>query len=198
MAEHRVTIRLPDDLYTQLAARGSQGQPLAAIVRQALIDYLARQPDHPTSAADLEETVAALAASMQDLREQVQTLTTRLDALAATQPPLAASDALLAASGQPAAVSTVSSAAEWQPEAATETPTAADIAPTAEPTPADSSADRVPTPADSPRGQPRGQRKLTATQRRELHRKRARGTPMKALMEEYGLSRATLYRYLAD
>jgi len=43
--EYRVTIRLTPALYAQLQARGSQGLPLAAIVRQALVEYLARQPD---------------------------------------------------------------------------------------------------------------------------------------------------------
>jgi cell pole-organizing protein PopZ len=185
--EHRVTIRLDEALYAQLAARSSREQPLAAIVRQILIDYLARQPDEPTSAADLEETVAAMAAGMQDLREQVQTLTARLDMVAATWQPIAAMEQESAAERQSAAATGEEPAASSQPMAAIETPTAADTAPTAEP-----------TPADSPRVQPRGERKLTATQRRELHRKRARGTPMKALMQEYGLSRATLYRYLAD
>jgi hypothetical protein len=30
-----------------------------------------------------------------------------------------------------------------------------------------------------------------------MRAKRARGTPIKALMEEYGLSKATVFRYLA-
>jgi hypothetical protein len=38
----RVTIRLTPELYAQLQARGSHGPPLAAIVRQALVEYLAR------------------------------------------------------------------------------------------------------------------------------------------------------------
>jgi predicted DNA-binding protein len=41
---HRVMIRLSPELYAQLAARGSSGQPLAAIVREALLAYLAQQP----------------------------------------------------------------------------------------------------------------------------------------------------------
>jgi hypothetical protein len=48
---HRVMVRLSPELYAQLAARGSSGQPLAAIIRQALIDYLAQQPEQPTRAA---------------------------------------------------------------------------------------------------------------------------------------------------
>jgi hypothetical protein len=54
------------------------------------------------------------------------------------------------------------------------------------------------TPADTPQGHARGgQRKLTPRQARALRAKRARGTPIKALMEEYGVSKATLFRYLA-
>ena len=41
---YRLTLRLTPDLYAQLQARGSHGQTLAAILREALIDYLARQP----------------------------------------------------------------------------------------------------------------------------------------------------------
>jgi hypothetical protein len=48
--EYRVTIRLDTTLCDQLTARGNQGPPLAAIVGQALADYLARQPDTLTPA----------------------------------------------------------------------------------------------------------------------------------------------------
>jgi hypothetical protein len=45
---------------------------------------------------------------------------------------------------------------------------------------------------------PRGGRfKLTPAQEAELRAKKAAGTPIKALMEEYGLSKATVHRYLA-
>jgi hypothetical protein len=52
---HRVMIRLSPELYAQLAAHGSSGQPLAAIVRQALSEYLAKQPEQlqqPRAAAE--------------------------------------------------------------------------------------------------------------------------------------------------
>jgi hypothetical protein len=42
-----------------------------------------------------------------------------------------------------------------------------------------------------------GQRKLTPLQAAELRGKRAAGMPIKALMQAYGLSRATLHRYLS-
>jgi hypothetical protein len=51
MAEFRVTIRLSAELYAQLQAHGSHGQLLAAIVREALTEYLARQPTTPQSLA---------------------------------------------------------------------------------------------------------------------------------------------------
>jgi Helix-turn-helix domain of resolvase len=48
-----------------------------------------------------------------------------------------------------------------------------------------------------PRGStPPGQYKLTPRQVASLRAKRQRGTPIKALMEEYGISRATVFRYL--
>jgi hypothetical protein len=41
-----------------------------------------------------------------------------------------------------------------------------------------------------------GQRKLTPRQQRALRDKHQRGVPVPALMEEYGLSRASVFRYL--
>jgi Antitoxin MazE-like len=41
-----------------------------------------------------------------------------------------------------------------------------------------------------------GQRRLTPLQAAELRGKRSAGVPIKALMQEYGLSRATVHRYL--
>jgi len=67
-SEYRVTIRLPAALYAQLQARGSQGQPLAAIVRHALVDYLSRHPDTPQSAVELATAVAAMAARLDGLQ----------------------------------------------------------------------------------------------------------------------------------
>ncbi len=59
-------------------------------------------------------------------------------------------------------------------------------------------ADRTLTPANTPRARmPGGQRKLTPRQVAALRAKRARGVPIKALMEQYGLSKATVFRYLA-
>ena len=54
--EHRITLRLTPELYAQLQARGSHGQPLAAILREALVDYLARQPRQPAPAAPADTT----------------------------------------------------------------------------------------------------------------------------------------------
>ena len=44
----------------------------------------------------------------------------------------------------------------------------------------------------------RGGLKLTPRQAKALRAKRARGVPVKALMEEYGVSKATVFRYLAE
>src|SRR5262249_13612958 len=126
--EYRVTIRLSPELYAQLQAHGSHGQPLAAIVRDALLDYLARQPDRPTSPTDLAETVAAMAASLATLQNQVQALTGRLDSLAASWQPVAA---MAATAGQPAAAEVPTMAAERQPAAASTPGSAATRQPTA-------------------------------------------------------------------
>jgi len=159
--EHRVTIRLTPELYAQLQARGSPGQPLAAIVRHALVEYLARQPEAPASAEELALAAAAVAARLDGLQAQVEALAARVETLAA--------------SGQPLAD------ARWQPEAATAArkrqprqPEADDTAPPARP----------------------GQRKLTPRQQRVLRDKYQRGVPVPALMEEYGISRASVFRYL--
>jgi hypothetical protein len=52
--------------------------------------------------------------------------------------------------------------------------------------------DMAPAAAGTRRGVP----KLTPRQVAALRRKRQRGTPIKALMEEYGISKATVFRYL--
>jgi hypothetical protein len=58
-------------------------------------------------------------------------------------------------------------------------------------------ADRAPTDADTPPSRlPVGQFKLSARQVATLRAKRARGTPIRVLMEEYDISKATLFRYL--
>jgi hypothetical protein len=145
-ADYRVTLRLSPELYAQLHARGSQGQPLAAIVRQALVEYLARQPDMPESTGALAMAVAAMAARLDGLQEQVDALAARMETVAA--------------SGQP---------------------TADDV--------------RQPV-ADIAARQRSGQRKLTPRQVRALRDKHVRGVPVPALMEEYGISRASVFRYL--
>jgi hypothetical protein len=92
---HRVTLRLSDALYAQLEARGSHGQPLAAIVRRALVEYLARQPDTPEAAVELATAVAVMAARLDGLQEQVEALVTRVETLAAREQPGAATTARL-------------------------------------------------------------------------------------------------------
>jgi hypothetical protein len=67
------------------------------------------------------------------------------------------------------------------PQFADTPPTDADIS-------ADRSADTAPTG--------RGQRKLTPRQQRALRDKYQRGVSVPALMDEYGISRASVFRYL--
>jgi predicted DNA binding protein len=60
-------------------------------------------------------------------------------------------------------------------------------------TPADKDADTPPTGADTATRRPR---KLTPRQQRALRDKRQRGVAIEALMEEYGISKPTVFRYL--
>jgi hypothetical protein len=145
--DYRVTIRLSPELYAQLEALSRHGAPVAAIVRQALADYLARPPVEPPRGEDPTLSLAAIAASLTDLHRQVQQLTARVDALAASGPPAAAVGRQTAA-----------------------TP-----------------------PRIRSAG---GQYKLTSRQIASLRAKRARGVPIKVLMDEFGISKATLFRYL--
>jgi hypothetical protein len=89
--EYRVTIRLTAEVYAQLEARGSHGQPLAAIVRDALEQYLARPPEQPPI-ADTAAVLAAMAASSEMLQGRVDHLTARVDTFAAAWQPVTATD----------------------------------------------------------------------------------------------------------
>ncbi len=100
--EYRVTIRLSPALYAQLETRGSHGLPLAAIVRDALADYLARQPEPPVSVESTATALAAMAATLTALQAQVDHLATRLDALAADWQSRAATRQPAAATPTPA------------------------------------------------------------------------------------------------
>jgi predicted transcriptional regulator len=129
--EYRVTIRLSPNLYTQLETRGSRRQPLAAIVREALAHYLARQPDQMASTDDTAATLAAMAASIEEIQGQVQHLTARLDALVAGWQPAAAVGRSRSRKRQPVAAMTADSTTTTPApvgDAATP-PTGADTAP---------------------------------------------------------------------
>jgi predicted transcriptional regulator len=110
--EHCVTIRLSPQLYAQLEAVGSHGQPLAVIVRQALADYLSRQRSQPVGTDTPATTLADMAASVAELQAQVQALTARVDPLAAERLPVADT------AGQPVAAA----AASDSPPTAADTP----------------------------------------------------------------------------
>jgi predicted DNA-binding protein len=145
--EYRVTIRLSPELYAQLEARGSQGQPLAAIVRQALMAYLERQPDQPRGTEDLAEMVAAMAARLQDLQDQLASLTARVDAMAASWQLMAAGEQFAAAEeSSPAADRQPTAASELSPAAGEQTSAADDAAPAA-PIGSRTAAERQPQPA---------------------------------------------------
>ena len=147
--EYRLTIRLTSELYTQLAACGSQGQPLSALVRQALLEYVARQTGQPHSAEETALTLASLAARLDGLQDQVETLATRLESLTANtrQTPAAMPDTLWQTSADVA--DTIQ-----QP--------VADMADTERQTPADTADTTRQTLADvadtTPRPRPRGHR----------------------------------------
>jgi len=147
--EYRLTTRLSPDLYAQLAACGSQGQPLSALVRQALIEYVTRQTGQPRSTEETALTLASLAARLDGLQDQVETLATRLESLTANtrQTPAAMADTLWQTSADVA--DTIQ-----QP--------VADMADTERQTPADTADTTRQTLADvadtTPRPRPRGHR----------------------------------------
>ena len=147
--EYRLTIRLTSELYTQLAACGSQGQPLSALVRQALIEYVTRQTGQPRSTEETALTLASLAARLDGLQDQVETLATRLESLTANtrQTPAAMADTMRQTSA--AVADTIQ-----QP--------VADMADTERQTPADTADTTRQTLADvadtTPRPRPRGHR----------------------------------------
>jgi Helix-turn-helix domain of resolvase len=59
--------------------------------------------------------------------------------------------------------------------------------------------ERAPAPEAPAALRPRRElNKLTPSQEKALRAKRQQGTPIKALMEEYGVSKATVFRYLAE
>jgi hypothetical protein len=84
---YRVTIRLTPEVYAQLGDAGRSGKPLAAIVRDALVDYLTRQPQQPTTAEDSPPLVAAMTAMtarLDTLEHHLHQLTTQVAAMTAT------------------------------------------------------------------------------------------------------------------
>jgi len=84
--EHRVTIRLSPVLYGHLVTRSLDGQPVAAIVRQALALYLGedtstRQPWQPP----LADTAAGLAAELAAIQSRLAAVEQRLEGLEASR-----------------------------------------------------------------------------------------------------------------
>ena len=163
----RYTVRLPHALDAQVQARVSAGTPFALLIREALAAYLADTP--PTATPTPAPTAADSADTVRTLHEQLAALTTRVEILE-QMPTRRRQDA----------------------DSRADTPAI----------PADTHADVPPTAADSRADAPDflpwpAQRKLTPRQMAELRAKRQRGVPIKALMQEYGLSKATVHRYLS-
>jgi hypothetical protein len=178
----RYTVRLPHALDALVQARVRAGTPFAVLIRAALAAYLADTP--PTEAP----TAADSADILHDIQGHLAALTARVDIL----------ELALTTVPTPRPQPADTGADRTPTRAPIPADTSADTAPTA----TDRNADRPPTGADSPAAAPEvvlwsGLHKLTPRQVDELRAKRARGAPIKALMQEYGLSRATVHRYLA-
>jgi hypothetical protein len=166
----RYTVRLPHTLDALVQARVRAGMPFAVLIREALSAYFADTT--PTTAPTRAPTAADSADIVRTLQEQLAALTTRVELLEQAPP----------RRRQPA-----DTRADRRADRRADT--------TGVP------ADRPPTAADSPAAAPEvvlwsGLHKLTPRQVDELRAKRALGAPIKALMQEYGLSKPTVHRYL--
>jgi hypothetical protein len=167
----RYTVRLPHALDTQVQARVSAGTPFAVLIRDALAAYLADTmptglPTHTPTRADSADTV-------RNLQEQLSALTTRVEIL----------------EHMPTRRRQTADRSADKPLTGADTPAVpADRAPTGADTPAAADPD-----AARPVG---GPRRLSPLQVGELRGQRAAGVPIKRLMEDYGLSKASVFRYL--
>jgi hypothetical protein len=171
MPSTRYTVRLPPALDAAVQDRVRQGTPFAVLIREALAAYLADTP--PTGVLTAADRAPTPADTMQELQEQLAALTRRVAALEQAPTPRR-------------------QAADRRADRAL---TPADRLPTG----ADRGADTVPPSADTPeppRRPGRGRLKLTPRQVRALRDKHLRGVPVPALMEEYGVSKASVFRYL--
>jgi hypothetical protein len=173
MPSTRYTVRLPPALDTAVQEYlRTAGTSFAVLIRQALAAYLADTlPTAPPTGSRHPLTGALTPADsadrLQALEVQMGEMTTRIKVL----------EEILT---------------QWPELVERSADTGADRRADRVLTPADRDADTPPTDADTPRGQ----RKLTPRQQRALRDKRQRGVAIEALMEEYGISKPTVFRYL--
>ena len=79
---HQLPLRLPPDLYAQIAAWGDPHMPMAVKIREILVRYLTQSSLHHAAISQESPRDSRL-----DLLEQrLETLTARLDALTAASP----------------------------------------------------------------------------------------------------------------
>ena len=175
---NKISFRLSADLQARLAARVGQGTRVSDIIREALEAYLGMRPTARPTNSLLSDSVSDLSTRLDAIVSDLSDIHNRLDRLEARE-------------GQPARVRQHPTARG----AARPTPTPAPRGPTAPGQ--DTLTPELPPAADTP--QPRtvgGQRKLTPRQVRALRDKHRRGVSVPALMEEYDISRASVFRYL--
>ena len=168
----KISFRLSPALQAALATRVRQrGGLVSDVIREALEAYLGIRPTaRPTEKEDLSDELSdriQMSDTMSDVSAQISGL---VSDIAGLQERLEELEAFL----------------ETRPPRVRQRPTER---PTEGRTPA--------TTADTPQARtPTGQRKLTPRQVRALRDKHLRGVPIAALMEEYGISRASVFRYL--
>jgi len=168
---------LPRALDAQVQARVGAGTPFAVLIREALSAYLADSTptETPTETPTSADTV-------RDLQEQLSALSTRVEILEQMPTRRRQGRRQLADRGTDSPPTGADRDADTSVSHADIVPTGADTRVTPE------------VVAERTHG---GQRRLTPLQAAELRGKRAAGMPIKQLMQQYGLSRATVQRYLA-
>jgi Arc/MetJ-type ribon-helix-helix transcriptional regulator len=170
----KISFRLSADLQARLAARVGQGTRVSDIIREALEAYLGMRPTARPTNSLLSDSVSDLSTRLEAVVSDLSDIHNRLERLEARE-------------GQPTRVR--------QRQTARPTPAPAPRGPTA---PGQDTLTPEPPPAaDTPQARTTGgQHKLTPRQVRALRDKHQRGVPVPALMEEYGISRASVFRYL--
>jgi hypothetical protein len=166
---NKISFRLSSALQAALAVHVRQhGGQVPDVIRAALEAYLGLRP---TGRPTAPEHVSDTSDTVSDLAARVNAL---VSDVARLQERLERLDAYL----------------ETRPPRVRQRQTPRPTPPQPEPPVAATTADPPQTRA------PGGQRKLTPRQVRALRDKHRRGVPVPALMDEYGISRASVFRYL--